>query len=92
MLREIAQLRPSNTSVEAGNANPPKAVLLIAVLVFFLAASGQTVFWLSLQFVVLVFGIFMLWRPGEPPIFLLIFGMQWLQVSLGTFQANLDWR
>ena len=90
MLKEIAQLRPSNTSVEAGNANPPKAVLLIAVLVFFVGGIGPNSFLALIAVSVLVFGIFLLWRPGEPPIFLLIFGMQWLQVSLGTFQANLD--
>jgi len=38
---------------------------------------------------VLVVGCALLWRPGEPPILLYIFGFQWLQAAIGIFHANL---
>ena len=89
MFRAIAQQRPQPYSVAAIKAHPPKAVFLIAVLVFFIGGIGPNAFLAFLAVCVLVLGVSLLWRPGEPPIFLLLFGMQWLQVSIGTFQANL---
>lgn len=38
---------------------------------------------------VLGIGTSLLWRPGEPPILLLIFIYQWIQAALGLFYANL---
>lgn len=38
---------------------------------------------------VLGLGTSLLWRPGEPPILLLIFFVQWLQVAVGLFYGNL---
>lgn len=34
-------------------------------------------------------GVALLWRPGEPPILLLIFFVQWLQAAIGLFYGNL---
>ncbi len=38
---------------------------------------------------VLGLGTFLLWRPGEPPILLLIFIYQWIQAGIGLFYGNL---
>jgi hypothetical protein len=37
----------------------------------------------------LVVGLALLWRPGEPPILLLVFAYQWIQASIGLFYGNL---
>jgi hypothetical protein len=39
---------------------------------------------------VLGFGFALLWRPGESPILLFVFGYQWLQISLRIFQASFE--
>lgn len=41
---------------------------------------------------VLAVGIALLWRPGEPPILLLLFLLQWLQAAAGLFYGNLTGR
>lgn len=38
--------------------------------------------------IVLLFGSALLWRPGESPILLLLFGYHWLQGSMRIFHAN----
>jgi hypothetical protein len=38
--------------------------------------------------IVLGVGTALLWRPGEPPILLLIFLVQWLQVAIGLFYGT----
>ena len=37
---------------------------------------------------VLFLGSWLLWRPGESPILLYVFGFQWLQASIKVFHAN----
>jgi hypothetical protein len=37
---------------------------------------------------VLLFGVRLLWRPGEPPVLFFAFAMQWVQGSVKVFQAN----
>lgn len=39
---------------------------------------------------VLAAGCWLLWRPGESPVLLFVFGYQWLQASVKIFHAN--WR
>jgi hypothetical protein len=39
--------------------------------------------------VVLIVGAALLWRPGETPILLLLFFVQWAQTSIGIFHANI---
>ncbi len=85
----MSQKRPLYLPLMRQNASSPKAVFLIAILVFLIGGIGPNTFLALIAVIVLVFGVSLLWRPGEPPIFILIFGMQWLQVSLETFEANL---
>jgi hypothetical protein len=42
----------------------------------------------ALAILVFAIGAGLLWRPGEPPILLLIFGYQWLQTSIQLFHGN----
>lgn len=41
-----------------------------------------------LSIAVLLLGSWLLWRPGESPILLFVFGYQWLQASVMVFHAN----
>ena len=62
-------------------------ILLPAVL---LIAIGANSFLGLLALAVLGIGVWLLWRPGLSPIFIFIFGYQWLQASINIFQGNLQ--
>ena len=66
----------------------PPAILPLAGGIFLIAGFGQN--WLLALFaiIVLVIGSLLLWRPGEAPILLFVFGYQWLQASISVFHAN----
>lgn len=42
-----------------------------------------------LAWLTLLVGLRLLFRPGEPPILLLIFGYQWIQAAIGLYYGNL---
>jgi hypothetical protein len=67
----------------------PAFIFPAALIIFMIAGIGPNTPLVLLVLAVLVLGTFLLWRPGEPPILLVAFGVQWLQVSLPAFQANL---
>lgn len=67
----------------------PRATWLLAGGLVMLGGFGPN-FLLSLfGAIVLLAGVHLLWRPGESPIFLLVFGYQWLQASIKTLQASI---
>lgn len=70
--------------------NIPHAIWFLAGGLALWGAFGPN-FLLSLfgAFVLLA-GVYLLWRPGESPIFLLVFAYQWLQASIKTFRANIN--
>jgi hypothetical protein len=68
----------------------PPFVLPGAVGCYFLFGLGSNSGLAFGAMVVLVIGCALLWRPGEPPILLYVFGFQWLQSALGIFDANLE--
>jgi hypothetical protein len=64
------------------------ALLLVALGIFLLGGIGPNIALAALSVLVLVVGVSLLWRPGEPPVMLFVFGYQWMQASISVFQAN----
>ena len=75
--------RPPRTSV-----SKPPFLLPFALLLLLAFGLGHNTPLALFAVAVLTFGGFALWRPGEPPILLFIFGYQWLQASIAIFYAN----
>lgn len=80
--------RPMQTDAGIAKAALPPAALVIAVTIFVVAGLGPNTLLAALAIGVLLVGTSLLWRPGEPPILLLVFAYQWLQSSVGVFYAN----
>lgn len=66
----------------------PGAVIVGAVLLAILNLPAENALLTTFSLVVLVAGVALLWRPGEPPMGLFIFAYQWLQASISAFHAN----
>ncbi|PWK53138.1 O-antigen polysaccharide polymerase Wzy [Silicimonas algicola] len=66
----------------------PPAVLPVAVAILLLFGFGPNLPLALLAVTILLVGSALLWRPGESPILLLLFGYQWLQASARIFHAN----
>lgn len=67
----------------------PVFILPVALVLFLALGLGPNYPLALLACVVLIVGVFALWRREEPPILLFLFLMQWLQVALSTFYANM---
>lgn len=65
----------------------PGALPLAAALLL-IGTLGPNLWLASVAIAVLLFGGSLLWRPGETPILLLIFAVQWLQASISIFHAS----
>lgn len=66
----------------------PWAVVPMALAIFLTLGIGPSAALAFLACVVLVVGVFMLWRPGEAPILLLVFLYQWMQSAATPFYSN----
>jgi len=77
----------SGRAKTAGDFFPP-AVLPTAAALFLLGGIGANSLLALAATLALIIGSALLWRPGEPPILLFIFGYQWLQSSIAIFHAN----
>ena len=75
-------------SISAGRGALPPATVGIAAAIFVIGGFGPNSLLAAFAIAVLLMGAFLLWRPGESPIFLFIFGFQWMQSSIEIFQAN----
>lgn len=64
-------------------------LLSLALIGFAVLAIGPNFTLACLSAFVLVVGIALLWRPGESPILLFLFGYQWMQGSILIFLSNL---
>lgn len=64
------------------------AALSAAGAVLILGGFGPNSLLAVLATAVLFLGSWLLWRPGESPILLYVFGFQWLQASIKVFHAN----
>jgi hypothetical protein len=66
----------------------PPMVLPVSIGLLVLAVIGSNSVLAVGAIVLLVIGSALLWRPGESPILLFVFGYQWLQISAGIFYAG----
>jgi hypothetical protein len=64
------------------------ALLSLALGIFLFGGIGPNLTLAALSVLVLVVGVSLLWRQGEPPAMLLVFGFHWLQASILIFYAN----
>lgn len=67
----------------------PSGVLLLCLVLTLLAVAGPNWPLALLATGVLMFGIWLLWRPGESPILLFVFSFAWLQGAVHVYVANL---
>jgi len=84
----------TESSRTAAGPKPPEiafvpAVFFSAILIFVTIGLGPNMELAAIALFVLVAGCILLWRPGEPPILLFIFCMQWLEASLAIFYSNI---
>jgi hypothetical protein len=71
-----------------GGKRLPPVVLAIAIgLVLLAPIFPNSVLSISAAVLLLV-GSALLWRPGESPVLLFVFGFQWLQISTAIFYAS----
>lgn len=71
-----------------GRTDNAMAVLPAAVLIFIVGGIGENTELAALAIAVLIAGTFLLWRPGEAPALLILFGFAWIAGSIGIFHAN----
>src|SRR5258708_3468552 len=69
---------------------PLSGLLLIAVAAIVFGAMGQNELLTVVAVATLLSGVWLLWRPGEAPILLLVFFMWWLQARVNMLYANLQ--
>jgi hypothetical protein len=67
----------------------PPALILVAVTIFAIAGFGPNITLAIFALAVLIAGAALLWRPGESPILLFIFGYHWIEISISIFYSNL---
>ena len=75
------------------SSHPTKSLTVplvsVAVALALVLTWGPNPFLAGYALAVLLAAILLLWRPGESPVMLLVFGLQWLQASVKVFDANL---
>ena len=67
----------------------PAFIVPVAFALMFTLGVGPNYWLVMLACVVLIVGVYLLWRPGEAQILLFIFAYQWLQVTSTLFFANI---
>src|SRR5262249_15828907 len=81
--------RMSTMQLPAVRHSRPAFIISVAAIIFLLFGIGPNYHLALLACVVLVFGVFLLWRPGEVQILLFLFAMHWLQLLTVIFYANI---
>ncbi len=77
------------TGITALVRSPLPPVVFPAAFVFLLLFGfGPNLPLAILSVIILILGSALLWRPGDSPILLLLFGYQWLQASARIFHSN----
>lgn len=66
----------------------PPAAVSFAVALLVIVGFGPNTMLAVLTIAVLLWGSWLLWRPGESPILLFVFAFQWVQASTKLFHAN----
>jgi hypothetical protein len=77
------------TQIPASPTPKPTFIIPVAAALYLLFGIGPNYLFALLACIVLVIGVFMLWRPGEAQILLFLFVFQWLQLATTIFYANL---
>ena len=79
----------STIQLSAIRDSQPVFIVPVAAIIFVLFGLGPNYDFALLVCGVLIVGVFLLWRPGEPQILLFVFAYQWLQIATLVFYANL---
>ncbi|WP_448956407.1 hypothetical protein [Labrys neptuniae] len=79
---------PTTLTSSGSVARLPATGIACAVLLAIVNLPGENALLTTISLMVLIAGVALLWRPGEPPIGLFIFSYQWLQASISAFHAN----
>lgn len=66
----------------------PPALPMVAAALFLFGGIGPNGLLAAAAIAVFLIGSLLLWRPGQSPILLFVFGLQWLQASAKVFHAN----
>lgn len=77
-----------SATVENRTERLPLPMVIVALVAATINLPGPNGLLVLFCVMVLLAGAALLWRPGEPPIFLFIFGYQWLQASVSAFHSN----
>ena len=82
--------RPIRVSRKRGPrvVGPSPLFYTAVAALFLLFGFGPNMALAAFACVVLTAGVVLLWRPGEPPILLMLFSYQWLQCAIGPFWGN----
>ncbi|NUJ81628.1 hypothetical protein HUN39_16675 [Methylocystis sp. FS] len=78
---------PVRTTQPASGWLPPFTLPLVAII-FFTVGLGPNTDLTIIALLILLVGSALLWRPGEVPILLFVFVMQWIEASIAIFYAN----
>ena len=73
----------------SGGTSSLGVLLFASIILVPIALLGPNTQLALLAWLTLLVGVRLLWRPGEPPILLLVFAYQWMQTSIGLFYGNL---
>lgn len=73
----------------SSSQTPTLLFIGIAVGLALVLTWGPNPLLASYALIVLLLAFLLLWRPGESPVMLLVFGLQWLQASVKVLHANL---
>jgi hypothetical protein len=87
-LEKTAVDLPQPLGLVSPGGNRISLVLALTVSIFLIGGIGPNAALAVLSAVVFFVGGILLWRPGQPPVLLLLFGYQWVQASILIFQAN----
>jgi hypothetical protein len=78
-----------STLLAARPTRVPPLLIPIAAAIFAIAGFGPNITLAIFALAVLIAGAALLWRPGEAPILLFIFGYHWIEISISIFSSNI---
>lgn len=83
----IRVANPIRNSQSATGWLPPFVLPLVGI-VFITVGIGPNTELAVIALLILLAGFALLWRPGEVPVLLFVFVMQWIEASIAVFYAN----
>jgi hypothetical protein len=76
------------TLLPARPTRVPPLLIAVTATIFAVAGFGPNITLAIFALAVLIAGAALLWRPGEAPILLFIFGYHWIEISISIFYSN----